>query len=196
MKYMTPELLARVRSADDDLAEAAADEWERQGQEYRARLEEIQSRPDLPRGLRKLLKRDRLHDAKVLALATDQGKHFSMVLEVPWQTDPAKKYVELQSRLVGGLSKGFDLVAHEILKGDGKPFGWWLYDEIDVTDGKVEAYTHSILLTGGWELRLTFFALAWRRLEFLWLPTNHEGLVDPQEVERLRKVSRTLGACS
>ena len=188
MKYMTPELLARFRSKDDDTAETAASEWERQGTEYKARLQEIQARPDLPRGVRKLLKRDRLHDAKVLTMATEAGTHFfSFIVELPWQTDPAKKHYELQYRLVGGTGKGLVLKQHEILKGDGKPFGWWLYDEIDLIDGKVEAYTHSVLLTGGWEVQLTFFSLAWRRLNFLFPPTNSEGVVGPKEVARWEK---------
>ena len=41
MKYMTPELLVSVRSEDDSVAEAAAEEWERRGEEYRARLEAL-----------------------------------------------------------------------------------------------------------------------------------------------------------
>jgi len=196
MKYMTPELLARFRSDNDDIAEAAAEEWERRGEEYRKHLEEIRCRTDLPRGLRRLIKRDVLHDAKVLTLAVDDGgKRFSFFLELARQTGKEDNRVELEYRLVGGLGQGFRLLRHEILKGDGKDFGWWLYDEIDVTKGQIEAYTHSILLTGGWEVQLTFYSLALRRLNFLLLPTNSEGVVDPKEVERLREMDRRAAAC-
>jgi len=191
MKYMTPELLARFRSDDDAIAEAAAEEWERRGEEYRARLDGIRSRSGLPQGVRKLLKRDSLHDAKVLTMAADKN-NLSIFLELTGTIDPADKRLELQYRLAGGPSKGLELQEHPELAGDGRPLGWWLYDEIDITDGKVEAFTHSVLLTGGWEMRLTFFTLSWRRINFFYPPTNSEGLVDPKEAENLRRMARVI----
>jgi hypothetical protein len=197
MKYMTPELLARVRSDDDAVAEAAAEEWERRGEEYRTRLTEIGSRTRLPGCVRsKLLKRDYLHDAKVLTMAADTGNRFSIFLELAGVLDPAHKHIELQYRLVGGPGKGREFLEHPALAGDGRPLGWWLYDELDVTDGQVEAFTHSILFTGGWEMQLTFFAFQWKRLDFLFPPTNSEGVADPMEAESLRRMRRALGACS
>jgi hypothetical protein len=195
MNYMTPELLARVRSQDDDVAEAAAEEWERRGEEYRKRLQEIRSRHGLPRGLRKLLNRDVLHDAKVLTLAVDEeGKRFSVFVELARPAGSESKRLELEYRLVGG-PRGLDLKQHAALKGDGREFGWWLYDEIGVTEGKVELYTHSILFTGGWEVQLTFFSLACRPLDFFLLPGNGEGKVDPKEVARLEEMKRGDRVC-
>jgi hypothetical protein len=196
MMYMTPELLARFRSVDDDISEAAAEEWERRGMEYRGHLEQLGSRPDLPRGLRKLLKRDILHDAKVLTMAVDKGNCFSLFLELAGPVNPQDRHLELRYRLAGGPGSGLEFIEHPILKGDGKPFGWWMYDEFDVTAGKVEAYTHSILFTGGWEVQLRFFSLACRPLDFLWLPANGEGVIDPKEVARLLKLQRAFGAGS
>jgi hypothetical protein len=190
MKYMTPELLARIRSEDDTISEAAADEWDQRGEEYRAHLQQLQLGRDLPRGVRRLLKVDTLHDAKVLSLAADEGNGLSISLELPHEANPGKKHLELLYKLAGGPSKGIDFIRHPSLNGDGNPLGWWLYDEVGVTDGPVEAFTHSILFTGGWELRLTFFTLAWRRLEFLLLPTTSEGVVDPKEVERWETARR------
>jgi hypothetical protein len=53
MKYMTPELIARVRSSDDAVAEPAAEEWERRGEAYRRDLAQIEQ--DLPRAVRGVL---------------------------------------------------------------------------------------------------------------------------------------------
>src|SRR4051794_26690006 len=67
MKYLKPELLARCRSLNDDVADAAAAEWEQALAAYRARVRAI--RHQLPSGARVLLSRFSLHDAKVRAIA-------------------------------------------------------------------------------------------------------------------------------
>src|SRR5262249_52577261 len=149
---------------------AAADEWDRQGEKYREYLEELRSTTELPRGLRRLLKRDRLHDAKVLTLAVDRGNCFSAFLELPHGGKHEKRHLELRYRLAGSPGQGREFIEHPSLRGDGKPFGWWLYDEVGVTEGPIQAFTHSILLSGGWEIQLTFSSLAWRPLNFLLLP--------------------------
>ena len=64
LRAHTPELLARSRSADDDVAEAAAARWEKAIAAYNARLQKI--RPFLPPGARQLLRRVSLHDAQYL----------------------------------------------------------------------------------------------------------------------------------
>ena len=53
MKYFKPDLLARCRSLDDQVAEAAAQEWEQAITDYRARIKAIRLR--LPTGARRLL---------------------------------------------------------------------------------------------------------------------------------------------
>jgi hypothetical protein len=178
MKYMTSDLLARFRSPDDAVAEAASAEWQRQGDAYLQHLKEI--RPNLASGARRLL-RYSFHDAKVLTMAADDVPHFSFVLELD---DPVgrggKKCLELKYRLVGGPGKGFDMVQHKELAGDGKQFGWWLYDEFDLSAGDIPVTTHSILFTGGWELQLRFFSVRSRRLDFFSLPADERGLVDPK----------------
>src|SRR5437879_2572176 len=98
---MTPDLILRTRSQDEAVAEPAAAEWDRQGEEYRKRLESI--RPGLPAGARKLLRRYPLHDAKVLTIAADKGSHLSIFLETEAPLDQRDKHVELRYRLAGGL---------------------------------------------------------------------------------------------
>ena len=183
MKYMTPELIARFRSEDDDVAEAAAQEWESRCEAYRAHWKAI--REELPRLVRRLFARRSLHDARVLAMAAGEGPHFSIFLELENPADPRDRRLELRYRLAGGMRKGLRLTKHPALAGDGKPLAWWLYDEFDVSEGPVRAFTHSILLTGGYEFQLTFFTLSWRRLNFLFPAVNADGEVDTREVEGL-----------
>jgi hypothetical protein len=182
VKYFTPELLARYRSTDDAIADAASDEWERACEAYAENLKSI--RPGLSSAVRRLLRRFSLHDAKVLAMAADEVPHFSIFLELENPKGKADRHLELRYRLVGGAKKGYEWVRHPMLAGDGKPFGWWMYDEMDVSDGPVPAMTHSILFTGGEELRLTFFSLSCRRLDFLFPPTTAEGLANLEAAGR------------
>src|SRR5262245_25612398 len=130
MRFMTPELLARVRSLDDRVSEAAADQWETQCADYQKHLQNI--RGDFPRMLwNRLMKLD-LHDAKVLTMAFDEAPHFSIFLQTQDSPDPAMQYVELRYGLVGG-KHGIRLNRLSIPElADGTPLGWWLYDEIDV----------------------------------------------------------------
>src|SRR5438128_2569165 len=74
MKYFKPALLARYRSGDDDVADAADEEWERATAAYRKRLKDIRKR--LPVHVRRLISRFSLHDAKVVLF----GSHKDMPL--------------------------------------------------------------------------------------------------------------------
>src|SRR4051812_37238794 len=102
MRYFTPDLLSRSRAVDDAIAEPAAEEWDRRGEEYRKHLNEIQ--PHLPRGVRRLL-RHALHDAEVLTLAADNAPEFSIFLELESPLDQRDRHLELRYQLAGkGLS--------------------------------------------------------------------------------------------
>jgi len=83
MKYFTPDLLARFRSLDDAVAEAASVEWQHQCEAYTKHLKEI--RLDLSSGARRVLRRYQFHDAKVLTIASDDVPHFSFFLEIDAQ---------------------------------------------------------------------------------------------------------------
>jgi hypothetical protein len=176
MKYMTPDLLAKFRSQDDDVADAAAAEWEKQCDAYKNHLKEI--RNILSPGARRLLHRN-FHDAKVLTLATDdEMEHCSIFLEFDDPDNPKlKKSLELKYRLVSG-GQGFALTKHPAVD-DGKELGWWLYDEFDVTPGDVPIMTHSILLTGGWEICLKFFRVSSCPTN-IWSFDTTEGIIDPK----------------
>ena len=180
MKYMTPDLLAQFRSENDDGADAAAAEWDRRCEAYLSHLEIIG--PSLSPGHHRLLRRYDFHDAKVTAaLAADEVPHFSILIELD---DPTKRTARRTwSFAIGswaGCSRAWSGSKHEASVRDGGPFGWWLSDEFDVSTGDVPAMTHSILFTGGYEIRLTFFSMSCRRLDFLSLPADENGLGGPK----------------
>jgi hypothetical protein len=171
MNYMTPDLLARTRSQDFDLAEPALTEWESACARYNEHVAKI--RASLPPAARKLLSPQyNLHDARVLAIALDEAPLLSILVERDTPGKPLDRFLELRYRLAGGASGGLALTKHAALVADGKPFGWWLYDEFDVVrEGQITTLAHSILLTGGVELRVLFFGLHCRRVQKLLFPS-------------------------
>jgi hypothetical protein len=84
----------------------------------------------------------------------------------------------LRYRLVGGIKTGLKLSKHPSLAGAGKAFGWWLYDEIDLAKrGRRPTVAHSILFTGGHEVRVTFTTVTASHVRFF-LP---QGLLDMED---------------
>jgi hypothetical protein len=152
MKYFTPDLLLRYGSEDDATADAAHREWERKSRQYQERLDAV--RPLLPRAARSLLRRYCLHDARVLMLGIPRDDlALSLVLELDDATGTAVQ-------LVYDLVRKPRLRKHPELAERGAPLEW-LYDEFDVEEGKEgKVFTHSILFTGGQELRLAFRKLS------------------------------------
>src|SRR4051812_47260626 len=75
VRYFTPELIARGQTEDDELLDRHEEEWEKVGERYARYLEEVQT--DFPTGLRRLLTRYYLHDARVHTLA--QRDHFFLI---------------------------------------------------------------------------------------------------------------------
>jgi hypothetical protein len=125
MRYITPDLLVRFGSPDDKVASRASQEWEKAHAAYVAHLAAIG--PQLPKPLRRLLKRFYLHDAKVLAMTLDEASSFSIYLELEKPSRPEDKFLDLKYRLVS--PRGMHLISHPELAGDGKALGWWQYDE-------------------------------------------------------------------
>lgn len=79
MKYFTPDLIERYGSLDDEVADAADQDWENAVKRYRRLLERIL--PVLPTGVRRWRARSIcLHDARVLRLGRGADQ-FLMVVE-------------------------------------------------------------------------------------------------------------------
>ena len=152
MKYFTPDLLAECRSPGPEVAEAAAAKWQRRAEAYRRRLQTIC--PRLPPGVRRLLRSVALHDAHLLStnVADKRGrKQFFLSFRLSGRGGQAG----VQLRYDG--VKRVTVALHDPhAAGDAELFA--LYDEFDVLADNT--LTHSLLLTGGVEIRVRFATLA------------------------------------
>jgi hypothetical protein len=167
MKYFKPELLARCRSLED-VAEAAAEEWERAIVAYRARTRAIRLR--LPSPARRLLSRVALHDAKVLAIALGRKQpRFTLLVRLEDTPSQPGEILELNYLSVAGEHGGVTFRKHPQLDRGAAGLGSILYDEFDLDEQRA-FFTHSLLLTGGYEIEVRFHALRVRRLEEVLLP--------------------------
>lgn len=179
MKYFKPELLTRCRSLDDDVAEVAADEWEQAVTDYRARIRAIRLR--LPLSVRRLRTRVSLHDAKVLAI-TFGSKQPRVTLLLRLEDTPVQSgdVLELHYLSMAGPQGGATFSKRAQLNPNGTSEARWiLYDEWDRDEGRA-CFTHTLLLTDGYEVEVRFHDLRVRRLQ--------EVLVSPLE---LTEVERT-----
>jgi hypothetical protein len=151
VKYFKPDLLAECRSSDPDIADAAAARWMKNAEAYRKHLEKICDR--LPGNVRSFLRSVPLHDASLLSVnlarRQDRTRYF-----LSFQLADSDEHAGVQlcyDRVKLVEAKDHDPSAAR----DTTIFA--LYDEFDVLpDGTL---THSILLTGGIEIRIKFSRL-------------------------------------
>jgi hypothetical protein len=178
MKYFTPELLARCRSSDGDVAEEAADQWEQAIATYNARLQKIRS--DLPLGVRQLLRQASLHDAQCVTIKTAKsaaGKELFLTFRLANGSKKLAGGVELRYNLTGPQSLIFDKV---LKPSEGALASYVLYDEFDLEQKRgVRVFTHSVLLTNGLEFRIRFSNLRLRWFGRVLLASSK-----PSEIEK------------
>jgi hypothetical protein len=152
VKYFTPDLLAECRSSDPEVAETAAAKWQQRAEAYRRRLQAIQRR--LPFGVRRLMRSVTLHDAGLMTtnVADIRGrKQFFLSFRLPSRGGTAG--VQLR---YDGVKRVAVVLHAPHASGDAELFA--LYDEFDVlAHGTL---THSLLMTGGVEIRVRFANLA------------------------------------
>jgi hypothetical protein len=152
MNYFTPELLAECRSDDEAVAGAASEKWEEQATAYAKSLERI--RQFLPNQFRILLDGYYLHDSKVsFAGLMDQKYLITLKLDTPPHNTLFLTYE---------LSDIPELAMHSTAGSTVGPIEW-LYDEVELCppdsirrEPLNNSFTHSILLSDGMELHLTF----------------------------------------
>ena len=170
MKYFKPELIERYRSINDDIADAAAKEWEEAIVSYRARIKAIRTK--LPAGVRRLRSRVPLHDSKIFGVAISDPKPlFSMLIQLEGTARHPGEVLELNYHSVAGPNGGihFRMPTSAITKvlKDARI----LYDEFDV-DETHGFFTHSILLNDWREFEIRFHNLSYKRLGRVYVPTD------------------------
>jgi hypothetical protein len=190
MKFFTADLLERFGSEDEDIALTAHEELEKRSEQYGRRLHEIWNQ--LPGRLQELQDQFYLHDARVIAvfdpmlpaiLPTERcltartairelahcarrGSLIPVRVGVQLDTPPRDALI-----LQYGSALVEQIIEHSALKEEQCPYLEWLHDEIDVLPGEQAIeFRHSILFSGGIEVRLRF-----KDFDFTTLPaTNHD----------------------
>lgn len=154
MKYFTPELLEQFRFTDDREAEKAADEWDRRGDDYIAYLRSVA--PQLPASLRQLLENHYLHDAEIVFAAQDETKfQVTLKLDTPPHDSLLLTYKSVDA---------WQVLPHPPSPCSPVPVVW-LYDEVEIQHAKAP-FKHSILLSNGWELQISFGDFSFRDYSF------------------------------
>jgi hypothetical protein len=146
MNYFTPDLLVRLQVRDPAAMNDADAEWEAAEQRYEQRLQELGPAIDpLLRRFEDVL----LHDATVWSISRHDD-HFVIILR---KDIPPRDVVILT----------YMLVAEPILVRDALPPQFrsqvmqFQYDEFDVEQEAGQShFTHRILFSNGWEIRLAF----------------------------------------
>ena len=170
MKYFKPELLARYRSSDDGVADAAAKEWEEALAAYQARFKVVRGK--LPPGVRRLCSKVSLHDAKVLGVAYgNEQPLFGIMLQLEGSQGQRGEVLELNYHPVVGEKGGIHIGTHSSSERAAHRDVWILYDEFDF-DEEHAFCTHSLLLTDGREIEIRFHNLTVRRLKQVFTPPH------------------------
>jgi hypothetical protein len=163
MKYFTPELFARTQNLADH---AAVREWERASVAYTTTLTEVSRH--LPRSLRRIIEEFHLHDADVLSMSrTGETLAITLQLEPPDNSLLVLTYSLVESPQIDHSALPSEYRAEQPA---------WLYDEIGLSEPGAAAllFTHHILLSNGWEVRLKFRKFKLSRPETL-LPLPYAG---------------------
>jgi hypothetical protein len=184
MKYFTPQRFLRLQDVRDD---AAIAEWERAVREYASSLAGVL--PQLPPPLRRLLKEPPLHDADVLSMT-----QWKDTLSLTLRPELCDEVLVLAYTLVEKPTIHRAALPREHCTEDVT----WLYDELGVElvqgqptwltaadrvrgDGRATVWTHAVLLSNGWEVRLRFRKFKWSRPE-TFLPPPRPAADGPTEM--------------
>jgi hypothetical protein len=163
MKYFTPDLLERLASPDEKVADAADAEWEGALVRWRRHWQKI--RPALPEAVRRFEDQHVcLHDAQVLSMA-GVGETFVVVVR---REPPSPDVVVLTFTL-----DAEPVITRDVVPGHGDAgVVTWLYEEWDLDRSR--RCWFEVLLSNGWSLRLRF-----RDFQFLVLRQLVPAPADP-----------------
>lgn len=164
MKYFTPELLNRVGSRDDDVADAGHDAWDRAIKRYNRRWARIKQA--FPEPVRRFDEAPIcLHDAEVLSMARKKDR-FVMVMH---QEPPSRDIVILTFTLDGEFE--IDPKALPMHCTSNRVF--WMYEEFDLDRDKRCRF--EVMLTNGWIIKLAF-----RKFQYLVAEAIRPPAVTPE----------------
>lgn len=149
MKYFTRELLARAASDNDAIADATDADWENRINQYRAEWQQLKNGPHRPpEGTLKIAEEINLHDAAIITIY-GRDRYFTILVQRDF---PGGGAVELTYRLAVRPV----VHRHPQSAADGRHV-LWLYDEFEVASpGPPAVFKHSILLSHGIELEVSF----------------------------------------
>ena len=178
MKYFKPELLARCQSLDDDVADAAREEWELAFRAYRTRIDAI--RKGFPVSVRRFMSTVSLHDAKLLGLSiATQKPHVAIRVRLEGSKDHPGQILDLNYRPVVRPMQGVNIQRRRNIGSDAAGALWVLYNEWDA-DKKRGHFTHRLLLTA-LEIEVQFLSFSVRRLD---------EVISPRELASQESVAR------
>jgi hypothetical protein len=146
MRYLTPELFARLQNFDPVTMDAADTDWDEAEQQYERRLHELGP------AIAPVLKRFEgvlLHDATVWGIS----RHDNQFVIVLHKDVPPRDVVTLTYTLAAEPRLIQDALPPQLCSRVMR----FEHDEFDVvTESGQPYYTHSILFSNGWEIRLPF----------------------------------------
>jgi hypothetical protein len=145
MKYFTPELLERIASSDDAVADAAHHEWEQAIVRSNQHWRRIQAA--FPDDVRSFNNEGLcLHDARLLSM----GGHNESFVAVLRTEPPSDQMVLLRFTLAEE-----PVIDPHAIEGHGdNDFVTWMYEEWDLDRRKRCCF--EVLLSNGWSVKLRF----------------------------------------
>jgi hypothetical protein len=149
MRYFKPEILRRSGSLDDDVADAASEEWQAATAAYRAYLTAHER--FLPVGAREVDADHILHDGKVLSLGVSKDGRVSLVLHLRDGTGDLLRLDYVGARVTP--------IRHALteLTGTAEPSTpFVLYHEFEAATDPTALHRHRLLCTGGLEFEIAF----------------------------------------
>jgi hypothetical protein len=171
MHYFTPERWVSLQNVADERAfYTAQEEWQRAVAAYREALSRVL--PGVPHPLRRFAEHECLHDATLLAAWQGRTRLYLLLRPDP----PAARLVLLTYTLVEPPQVTTAALPPEYRTEGAR----WMYDEIGVEregpsdNPAVGVFTHSVLLSNGWEVRLRFRQFGYSRPDALFpVPDTH-----------------------
>jgi hypothetical protein len=157
MKFFTPELYVRFGSLDDDVADAANEEWERALKRYQRHYKKIA--PHLPESLRHFHDEQCLHDADIV------GPAWLSLCTLPWNAKDVVIVAQQVNTLLPEYLNTLAILQYAVTEDPvvekpvtaavfkaGQPN--WLYEEVDLISPGV--FQHEILISDGRVIRIRF----------------------------------------